>query len=298
MSVVRLTEERGEVTLTSLLVAIIVSMFVLGSTLSIFEMFVVEEAKTNERNDMQDRARIAIDRLAREMRNLASPTHEHPEAVDRATATDIIFQTVDSNGPNAGLNTANVKRMRYCVDPTPVSNGRMYVQEQTWTTEAAPAVPSSATCPGPGWGSEVQVAERITNGYGGQNRPIFSFNSAVLTEISSIHVDLYLDTDPLKSPPETHLTTGVFLRNQNRVPTADFTGTRQGAAQVVLNGSLSTDPEGHALSYVWWDCTSPPCIKVGDGITFTYDTVSSPRTIQLKVFDPAGLEGDSATKVV
>ena len=49
------------------------------------------------------------------------------------------------------------------------------------------------------------------------------------------------------------------------------------------------------LLYVWLDNGT----KIGSGITYSYAvSAGSNHSIQLKVFDPAGLEGDSATKSI
>src|SRR5205823_887029 len=74
------------------------------------------------RVDAEDRARQAEEAIARDLRNLASPTPSQPQAVDRAGGRDLVFKTVDPVGPNAGQNTANVERVRYCLD----SAGRLW----------------------------------------------------------------------------------------------------------------------------------------------------------------------------
>jgi len=89
----------------------------------------------------------------------------------------------------------------------------------------------------------------------------------------------------------------VFLRNQNQVPIASFTKALSGTTAIVLNGSSSYDPEGQSLTYQWWDNGSK--IDKGDGIVFTYKvTPGSAHSLQLKVYDPAKLEGVSATQSV
>jgi hypothetical protein len=177
------------------------------------------------------------------------------------------------------------------------TNEKLYVEEQRWTTIDAPNVPDTSACPGTGWDTSTVLAQNLTNRYNGQDRPLFGFNSAALEEINEVHVDLYSDLDPVRTPSETHLTSGVFLRNQNAVPVADFSSAVSGATAIVLNGSPSYDPEGQALKYVWVD--NGVKIENGTGITYTYAVAPhSTHAIQLLVFDPAGLEGDSATKSV
>ena len=110
--------------------------------------------------------------------------------------------------------------------------------------------------------------------------------------ITAVHVDLFSDLNPIQAPSETHLTSGVFLRNQNQVPIAAFSKALSGTTSIVLNGSASYDPEGQSLRYVWWDNGTK--ITNGDGIVFTYPVAAhTSHSLQLHVFDPGGLEGVS-----
>lgn len=280
--------ERGEVSLTAVLVSCTLLIVVLGSTLTMYDGFMAEARKATQRTDAQDAARSAAGRIARDLRNLASPTPAQPQAVDVASpdGLDLIFTTVDPEGPNAGTNTTNTKRVRYCLD----NAAQLIEQTQTWTTAAIPDVPSYVACPGTGWTRTAVAAEHIVNGA----NAIFSYDSSVLTEISQIHVDLLVDTDIARTPPATNLSTGVFLRNQNRRPKAEFVATRTSGG-FVLNGSASWDPEGDALRYTWFDGGT----QVGTGITFTYTGLpaNSQRQLHLEVADPAGLTGVSLTKL-
>ncbi len=287
-------EERGEMSLTGTLMAILVFGGVLGATLTTFQSFAADRAKLEQRNGAQDSARAASDRMSRDLRNLASPTASQPQAFDAAGPYDVVFKTVDSNGPNAGLNAPNIKRVRYCLTSSNPSAASLMVQTQTWTTQAPPAAPSTTACPGSGWGSTQTLAAGLSNRRSGLARPVFSFDSATLTDITSAHVELFVVDDGAAAAQETKLSTGVFLRNQNRKPVASFTATPS-AQGIVLNGSASADPEGELLTYVWYDGAT----KIGNGITFTYPAVAgSSHTIQLKVYDPAVLEGVSAPQVV
>jgi hypothetical protein len=293
----RLANERGEFGLIPMLVAMSLFAGILGATLVTFQNFDLLSRRNIDRSAAQDSARTSVDRLVRDLRNLASPTIELPRAVDVATAYDLVFQTVDSVGPNTGTNAANIKRVRWCLNSATPADERLYMQEQRWTTSTTPAVPDTSVCPGTGWNTSTVLAQNLTNRYNGQDRPLFGFNSTALADINSVHVDVFTDLDPVHRPSETHLTSGVFLRNQNAVPVADFTYAVSGATAIVLNGSPSYDPEGQGLKYVWVD--NGLKIQNGTGITYTYAVAPhSTHAIQLLVFDPAGLEGDSATKSV
>jgi hypothetical protein len=292
-----LSSERGEFGLIPMLVAMSLFAGILGATLVTFQNFDLLSRRSVDRSASQDSARTSIDRLVRDLRNLASPTIDEPKAVDRATPYDLVFQTVDSVGPNTGANAANIKRVRWCLNSTTPADERLYMQEQRWTTSSVPLAPDTSACPGTGWNTSTVLAQNLTNIYNGQDRPLFGFNSTTLADINEVHVDVYSDLDPVRTPSETHLTSGVFLRNQNAIPVADFSYAVSGATAIVLNGSPSYDPEGQALKYVWVD--NGIKIPNGTGITYTYAVAPhSTHSIQLKVFDPAGLEGDSATKSV
>lgn len=276
-------DQRGEVSLTELLVACAVMLFVCGAALTSLDTFGRVDRTSNERLASQDEARTALDRLSRELRNLASPTPEQPQAVDRATPFDVIFQTVDPNGPNSGSNTSNVRRVRWCL---PATGTTLYAQTQTWTTGTPPATPTTTVC-GPaatgGWQTSRAVARDVVNRRGGQERPLFAFDSTVLTDIAAVHAELFVDHDPGRGAAETRLSSGVFLRNQNRRPEARFTATPT-AQGLLLNGSLSSDPEGQELLYEWWQGG----VRRGAGVVFT---LPDPGTgaVTLVVRDPAGL---------
>lgn len=290
-----LRDDRGEMSLIEMLVAIAIFGGVLTATLVVFQSFDTLSRRDVSRAASQDSARTSVDRLARNLRNLASPTIEKPQAIDKATAYDLIFQTVDPIGPNTGANAANIKRVRWCLDTSKPADEKLYVQEQKWTTLTTPDPPASGTCPASGWTTTTVLVSNLTNGYNGQTRPLFAYDSATLTAVRQIHVDLYSDLDPAKAPNETHITTGVFLRNQNAAPVASFTYALNGSSAIVLNGSQSYDPEGDALQYSWLDNNK----KQGTGVTFSLPvTTGTTHVIQLQVFDPSGLEGDSTTTTI
>jgi len=304
----RLQDERG-LTLIELLVAMTISLIVFGATLAVTAAMSNNSRRTAEHNEAQDEARTYTDRLARQLRNLASPSiftedyQAQPNAVDAAGPYDLVFRVVDEERPAGTLNEANVKRVRYCLDSTDPASGKLYHQEQKWTNRASndpPPVPSGTACPAAGWTTTMLVAERVVNRKGGQTRPMFVYNSTDIERISQIHTDLYVDADPTQAPTETRLGSGVTLRNQNRVPVAALDVT-PAAGRVVLNGSASEDPEGMPLTYQWYvdpptplpDCDQTPlpsgtgCLAAG----VVVDALLTPGThrIVLLVKDPAGL---------
>jgi type II secretory pathway component PulJ len=304
---VPLRDDRG-FTIVELLIAMVVSIVVLGATLTVLVALSTGAQRTSEHNDAQDTARVFMDRLARQLRNLASPSiftedyQAQPYAVDAAGPYDLVFRVVDEKRPAGSLNQANVKRVRYCLDSTDPARGQLYQQEQIWSNRASndpPPLPSLSACPGSGWATKTLVTGAVVNRDAGQNRPLFVYNSGDLQRISQIHVDLFIDPTPGRDPVETRLGSGVTLRNQNRVPVARL-DIAFAPGKLVLNGSASEDPEGMALTYQWYldpptplpDCALTPrptsCLAAGVVIDAPMPTAGS-HHIVLAVKDPAGL---------
>jgi hypothetical protein len=278
----RLRAQTG-VAMTELLVAMSLAAVVLGATLSPLDSFWTTTRRNERQNSAQDRARIALDRMARELRNIAAATH----AVERAEDDDLAFQTVDASTTPSGQNAQNVQRVRYCLD----SSQRIWMQRQTWTTSQPPGLPSSSACPHASWGTEAVAFESVTNG----NRDVWTYDSADPHAVGRIRVDLYVDQDTGEPPAETHLKTGVFLRNHNEPPSASFTASLTGNRHVLLNAYGSSDPEGGTLSYRWFDGTT----QIGTGVTFDYESpTTGSHTFKLQVTDPSGLMTESAPQVV
>ncbi|HYI80082.1 MAG TPA: hypothetical protein VEW67_04405 [Thermoleophilaceae bacterium] len=277
------------VTLVEMLVVLVLSVIVMGTTFTTFSQFEQTTGSSQRQNDAQDQVRVGLDGLARELRNLASPTDELPEAVVRAGAADMVFQSVSSSA---------TRRVRYCLQS---GTRRLWRQVQF-----APFSVPSSSCPDVAWGSQRAAVEHVVNG----SRPVFSYNAVALTAITEVGATLWADIDPATNPVETSLQTSVFLRNQNRGPAASFTAT-VGASTAILNGSDSSDPEGKALEYYWYDqlqtgnlCDPlpeevPQTGCVGTGIVFNY-TPPAPGTrhLSLVVRDPAGLTATAPTQTV
>lgn len=286
-----LRDQRGEISLTALLVGMLIFGIVLGAVLTTFEQFTNVNKTTEVRLEVQDKARQAVDRVAKDLRNIASPTTLAPQAIDKASATDIVVRTVNPKGPISGTNATNVMRVRYCLD-TSTTPGKLWVQRQTWTTDAVPASPSTGTCPASGWTSQALLADSITNG---SARPVFAFNNSDTTAITAMHVDLYVDTKIGDQAKETRISSGVNLRNQNRRPTAVFNCTK-GSQGLILNASGTTDPENDPLTYTWYQGSDTSGTQLGSGIVFTWATTTG-GAVTLQVKDTADLKS-TATKTV
>lgn len=291
----RLGEQRGY-TLIELLVATTVMLVVIGTTLGVLSGVEVRARESQDRTDAQDVARATLDGLARELRNLASPTPNQPQAVEKAAEADLVFQSVDPVGPNSGANTPNVRRVRYCLDMSVRDRGKLWMQSQTWTTAVPPAVPSTASCPDAAWSAQRLVSDWLINDLA--SRLVFRYNATTLTTITQIRATLWVDTDAARRPAATRLSTGVFLRNQNREPTAAFTATAAGSnGHVLLNGWASQDPEDDTLTYRWYMDGAEICAGAGISCDFLAPTLGA-HSFSLTVIDSGGLEQQASPQAV
>jgi type II secretory pathway component PulJ len=278
-------------TLVEVLLTTTLMLIVLGATLTTFNNFERKTRDSQNLNEAQDNARRGLDLMARDLRNLASPVPLMPQAVDVSLPQDVIFQSEGKVKPAGSLNDLNTTRVRYCLD---TGKRILYRQTQTWTTAAPPAVPASACGAAGGWSSTLVVAADVNNGA----RPVFSYNAVDHDKITEVSAQLFVDTTPTRLPAEVDLQTSVFLRNQNRAPTAVFSATSMPGGGVFLNASESEDPEEKALTFEWWDDSLTPAKKVGEGIVFTYTAPAAGlRQMHLVVKD-ATLQTISATKTV
>jgi len=305
------------VTLIEVLLSSVLSLLVMGASLAAFDGLQSNHRLTQKANEAQDTARQQTDRLARELRNLASPSQltsdlsAQPQAVDVAGSYDFVFRVVNDVRPAGSLNVANVKRVRYCLNNSNPAKEVLWRQTQTWTAAATPALPSTAACPGTGWdaGADRQFITSVVNRYGGANRPVFSYNSTDILRVTKVRTSLFVDLDPTKRPAEVRLSSGVFLRNQNRIPLATFTATVTADKRLILNGSGSEDPEGMPLQFEWYlDAPTPlpncdlipkPASCLGEGVVFEKTGLSGggSHVVTLVVRDQAEL-GGSGTRTV
>jgi prepilin-type N-terminal cleavage/methylation domain-containing protein len=308
---------RGEsgLTLIELLVAMAIATVVFGAVLTALDAFQSNNRFDLLRNEAQDNARNATDRLARELRNVAAPTTGSAGALEQVvTQTEeekgkpasVAFQTISSSAQK-GENTTGATRVRYCLNDSTPSNEILWRQVQTWESKIAPSIPSATSCPAEGWTSGTQLVQHITNRNGGQNRPPFVYGPAGATEVSkitSVELKLYLDVNPSQSRPgESQLTSSISLRNANRKPMATFTTTEKNG-HLLLNASESVDPDGLALTYAWTEGKEIVGQEEGENkissTAQTYETGELKKqsyTFWLRVTDPGGLTASTKKTV-
>jgi type II secretory pathway pseudopilin PulG len=285
-----LAREDG-MTLVEVLITSVLMLVILGSTLTAFNQFERKARDNQNLNEAQDEARRALDLMARDLRNLASPAPLVPMAVDVALAQDLIFQSEGKIKDADSFNAQNTTRVRFCLNTTTKT---VFRQIQTWKTALPPAIPGGACGVETDWSSTLAVATSVVNG----TRPLFTYNAVAHDEITEVSSQLYVDTTPTRLPAEVDLQTSVFLRNQNRAPTALFSAVSMPGGSVFLNASESTDPEEKSLTFEWYNADAPAATAyLGEGIVFTWSTTPGLHHVYLKVKD-ATLETTSETKTV
>ena len=296
-------------TLVEVMIVLGLMALLLASTLSAFASMERNAHITSDANDLQDQTRVVTDQVARQLRNLASQSDNVFKPIERAEPDDIIFRTVRQGGaaeiPSA--NPTNIQRVRYCLN----SQRRFYSQTQI-LADAATAAPPGSACPltGNGWTSHRLLNGSVVNG----KRPVFRYLLAVpppqryleldrisddtqLERVVSVRSQFFVDDDTEHKPGESVLNTRVFLRNQNRKPTAAFSVVASGMT-LQLNGGDSEDPEGGRLTFEWFDQPGSEAIRrVGEGSVSLYATSPGTHRITLKVTDPAGNTMGTAAQV-
>ncbi len=281
--------EEGGFTLFELMITVSLMVVVLGATLATFNMFEETNRVNQLQNDAQQAARRGLDVLARELRNVARAPQQ-AQAIDRAEPYDLVYQAVDSSGV--------LVRRRSCLDEP---RRRVLTQTQS-LAGGVPALPLTLPCPltDSAWSSPAVAAHDVVNRTPTRSRALFSYDDGTPdgvtapADVIAIRIDVRVDVNPGARPEEVPLDTGVFLRNQNRRPVAAFSATVAGNRHVLLNGSVSQDPEEERLTYIWFDGGT----EIGRGITLDYPLPAGGGRISLLVRDPAGLESRTPERLV
>ena len=291
-------------TLVEMLVAMAITVIVFGTTLTVLDVFQSNNRFDQLRNENQDNARTAIDRLSRQLRDVIARTTSKgivPGALEEAEPYSIAFQTVDTTKATSGLNANNAMRVRYCLDDSSPTNEIIWEQVSRWTTAESPKLPASTVCPdltAGDWSTTTKLVQNVTNKIGGRpNQSLFTYSAHETPEILSVETNLFTNVNPgHPRPGESQLTSGVSLRNANRLPDVAFTATTENK-YVKLNASASRDPDGLAITYKWkedtkvlettaQEYTSPEKLSAGN------------HTFKLEVTNPGGLSACSEVKEV
>ena len=283
-------------TAVELVVAMTLGVGLFVATLTVLDVFQNDSRFNLLRNETQDNARVAVDRLARELRNVSAPSVKEAGALEQAKRYSLTFQTINSTPAAKGElegNVTDAMRVRYCLDNTNPSDEILWRETMHWKTELPPALPTSTACPDLNvfdWDHAEELVTHVTNRIGGQTRPLFVYGPAgasLTSQITAVEPTIYSDLNPGGRPGERLIGTTIYLRNQNRTPVAAFTATELGPQRVYLDASESADPNGLALSYRWWDN--------GASLNTTSQQYETPplakgtHTFKLEVQNPGGL---------
>jgi prepilin-type N-terminal cleavage/methylation domain-containing protein len=311
-------DQRG-FTLVEVLIAASLALVIFSASLALLDAVNRQWVSASQRDDAQNQARLGIDRIVRQLRNIASPLST-PKLLERATPYDIVFQTI---GSQSGANATGAERVRYCVPPDPapgIATKEVVISEtQTWSTATPPPDPWSSdpnvTLPCPdspmpdSTAGPLSIVQSVTNRYAGVDRPVFLFNNSPvaptdLSTITSVQIDLFANPTPTAPTAETELRSSAFLRNQLRPPVAQFSYTPTGNGGVVLNGGSSYSPDGYDLTYTW-SCatlTGGPCpsaailTNANEGLV-SWQPGSGTYALTLTVAVPSGLTSTQTQNV-
>jgi type II secretory pathway pseudopilin PulG len=291
-------EESG-MTLVEILVAVTIMLIVMFATLSSFDAFGRRNQINNRQTDAIERLRLVADRMAKQLRNLASPTNSSTFTIERAQSDDIIFQTFEPTK----------RRVRYCLPSAASGDERIYFMTQApGPGGTTPALPTTTQCGlgiGGGWDTIQRVGDNVVNRRTGD--ALFNYNWSAAAEaasdynkITNVRLNIVVDVNSsTQRPSAVRVGSGIDLRNQNQAPTAAFSVIGNGNHSFTLNGSASSDPEGRSLTYFWYrgrTATFTPTAAdlIGDSKVYTYnvpigDIGSGTWYFKLEVRDPGGL---------
>ena len=299
-------------TLIEILIAMSMAVIIFVATMGLLIVYIHGSTASTERTGAQDQARLAVDRIAQQLRNIASPLSS-PKLIERDASYDLVFQTIATP---SGSNTTGAERVRYCVPNDSASGStsleEMYSQTQTWTTATAPSVPWSTTaCPDTspsdansatdGSAKYTVVAPYIMNRYKQTTGyPIFYYNDSTtppsdISDVTSLQIDLRVNPTPPATTAASELKSGVYLRNQLQEPVANFTATATGNGGVLLNAGTSYSPDGQYLSFKWACSSSSSSCPSSSTLTGASDALifwspgAGTYSVQVTVTDPTGL---------
>jgi type II secretory pathway pseudopilin PulG len=312
-------DQRG-FTLIELLVSMAITFVIMGCVVTILTVFLNDTRYDGLRDQAQDDSRSMVDQLSRDLRSAASPKPDNSGLLQTGSSgTNIVFQSVIPGGSSTSSNAYAQQWVRYCLD----SNETVWRQTQSIATSSTE--PDESACPSTssglgGWAQAsgspcCKVATDITNDIGGDSRNLFNFldssgaTTSTLSNVHEVEVNVWTDLNPDHLPgPSPQLQTGIYLRNSVSPPTAAISLTQtpnsgNTQADVLLNGSSSSDPQGQTLTFQWYansgttGCSSitagPSTGALANGTTEVYDagdyTTGTTETFALVVTNTGGL---------
>ena len=200
---------------------------------------------------------MALDRAARQLRNLSNPTVNVITTIDRAQPHDLIFQTSDPAKT----------WVRYCLQP---GGGGAGNDATLWETEDASALIEqrcAARVQARAGTGSVALVQHVTNLAGGANREVFTYECTLTapagcpSSVRRIPEDHERRRRPLgrRRPAATSSASSTSRRASSCAtrtrPRPPRSACRSGSRRSV---SCSTDraprdPEGRTLEYFWFE---------------------------------------------
>ena len=261
-------------------------LIVISATLNALDTATATSNRNQKLVDTVDRARNTMETVAKKLRNATAyqtSASATSSSLLRAESKDIAFKVVNpftsgcasntySVRPSATASTAPRAACGSSARPTPSRPAPPAPTPRGRRAPSSPPMSPTARAP-----SSPTTPRRWRT-----SRPSASSSSSTRT--------------PGKAPAETTLNSGVFLRNQNRRPTAAFTAiTSAVGSHVQLNGSNSVDPEGELLTYEWKDGAT--VLTQTSPIVDYVAPTSGSHTFTLTVTDSGGLTSTTTQTV-
>jgi hypothetical protein len=314
-----LLSERGW-TFSEVMIASVITFVVLGSATMIVGNVASLNGTTNRQTQAQEKARLAIDSLATQLRNAVGPPGTtpiySPASGSTGGTTSLIFY-IPGGTPNLATNPRGLQWIRYCLDAANVSSETLWTQTAPYAnTQSGP--PSTTTCPSANWATQQSVATNVVN----QECPSTGSPTSLFTPatdaggvIHDIQVRLLIrvsagnctrQTGQRGDQYPTAITSSIDFRNAKSGPTAALSCSAQNK-HAVCDASASADPDGEALSYQWKYLCCSPSFSGGDSTweagqtSYLFDkgglTSGSTYALYVQVTDASGLSSTASRNV-
>ena len=270
--------ERG-FTLIEVLLASAAMVVALVAGLGVFDVFGHNTSENSLLTQVQNSARTAVDQVTRDLRN-AAPTSSTATAIQRNGAYDLVLL---SDRPGYGTSPGSSRLVRYCVQATSATTGKLLVQVAPAGQTSMP----SSSCPDVSWGTQATVVDGVVNIARGT--ALWVYDNATAANVRTIRIDLWLDENPANRPPPIEVQSGVYLRNRGlAAPTAtsgDFGASCNGSGQSLLTTTLSVDANGDPLTTAFADNG----VTVGSGGSVSHRLTAGTHDLTLTVTNVLGL---------
>jgi type II secretory pathway pseudopilin PulG len=306
----RVRSEHGW-TLTEMMIAILISTFVLGAASTLLTGVASLNGTTTRQIQAQDDARRAVDHLTTQLRNATGPPTGtpiySPASGSAVGTTDVVFY-VPTPGASTTNNPRGLQWVRYCLDYSNTSNEKLYMQTNAYVS-TSPSPPSTASCPSGSWTTSQLVVSNITGmeataspstaGCTSLSTPAY-FRCPFLPGVTGgvtrdMRTKLVIKGDSARS--NTTITSSLTFRNVKIPPTASMSCRVQNK-HIICDASASADPDGQSISYQW-KRTGDATWETGQS-TYLFDSgalSSGNYTVTLRVTDSDGLYTDATQAV-